>query len=235
MSEEQRAKALAAHRRGESSVAGKEVSSAVGGPPSTQKARGSSSTAPPSSPTPRQESGSRRNALVLLLVVGTAAVGFGFMIASALQRQPTPAPAPRPAASSSESGLTARAATSDFRPRGGEPPSDVLAALPVPEGSVAAPLVDKDAGGSTYDRSVSYRTTATYQQVVAFYLYSLAARKWTVQGDVQATGISGEQIISRHSGSDGFYWEAGITVYRPRAAASSPTRFAIRLYQVDDQ
>lgn len=144
----------------------------------------------------------------------------------------------------SAGGLSSMPAGSHFHPAGGEPPDNVVAAVRVPAGSQAGPLVDLSRGGGSYDRQVSFTVSAAPAQVLSFFQAQLPADHWKIQSvgpSVSQPGRQlvgqGQQVIGQQTGGDGFYWEIGVTVATPPQAASSPastTEFSVQLLQMGD-
>lgn len=139
----------------------------------------------------------RNLALVAVVVVATGAVAFAVGAAAAKPTAPGAFGAP---------GLSARSAAADFAPlnRSGLAPSDVLMALPVP---VHATVVQRanQAGAGTFDAAVTYTSPAGPAAIRQFFPAALARRQWRVS---RQAGV----ILATHPSSDGFYWEAGVTV-----------------------
>lgn len=122
--------------------------------------------------------------------------------------------------------LPARNAGPDFAPidRAHQIPGNVLAALVVPAHSRVVGRANHDRGIDTYDRSVTYVTSASTLIVRQFFPAALAHRQWRIVS-------TANPVIARHAGSDGNYWEAGITT-KPRPGGAGTT-FTLRvlLYQ----
>lgn len=175
----------------------------------------------------------RRTAAILLSLVAIAGASFALVLVSqgnqgtVITTSRTPSTLPP--------GVSSRPATADFRPAAGEPPADILSALPVPAGSTATLLVNHDQGNGGYDRTVSYTTPVTYDTTVAFYRSALASSGWKVVSQVRTPGGEGWRILATKASSEGFFWETGVTVNSPVDPSAPSTHFTVRLYQVDDQ
>ncbi len=174
--------------------------------------------------------------LVVVPLVAAALLGGGAAMAVAALHTQVRFPASPPIRADSTSGLGARSARADFHPSAGEPPRDVLSALPVPTGSRPLQYLDQDGGAGPYDRTVVYDSPLSTEQLLAFYRDELRTENWTVRSDTPDSSGTGRQILARHASSDGFYWEVGLDVRRSAAGpAAAGTRFELRLLEVQDQ
>jgi hypothetical protein len=132
-------------------------------------------------------------------------------------------------------GVSSRSSAADFHPRGGEPPSDILSSLLVPQGSTSTLLVNHDRGNGGYDRTVSYSTPLSYDRMVAYYRAALTSRHWKVVSEVRTPDGEGWRVLATKASSDGFFWETGVTVNRPVDPSNPLTHFSVRLYEIDSQ
>jgi hypothetical protein len=116
----------------------------------------------------------------------------------------------------------------------GEPPSDILGNLAVPSGSMRTRSVNSDQGGGQFDRTVSFRTGLTADQVGDLYRTLLPRLGWTVlDRGSPATGTStGTVILFKRPSGDSFYWEVGATV-SPTTSAGT-TIFSLELFELPD-
>lgn len=114
-------------------------------------------------------------------------------------------------------GLVAEKARAVIGPvvRSEEPPTDVLAALVVPKGTVAVPGTATQRGVGLYDATIDLQVPAPELDAITFFRTELKAALWSLT----STGPSGTgyQVLAQHPGSDGYEWEVGFTI--------SPTRF----------
>jgi hypothetical protein len=108
-----------------------------------------------------------------------------------------------------------------------EPPADILSALAVPTGSVARHWINIDQNQTQYDRSVSFTTGLSSDQVVDVYKTGLPKLGWKLsyQGQGTFNGVSGTEMLARRASGDGYYWEVGVIV--PPATSSGVTPFTI--------
>lgn len=99
-----------------------------------------------------------------------------------------------------------------------EVPSNLNNAFIVPKNTVPEPGANTpDLGAGEYDCFEPMATShATSNQLVSFFDTQLGARGWDL---FSRTAINGEpQSLFQKAGSDGFYWELGITVTKSTAA-----------------
>lgn len=178
---------------------------------------------------------------VLLIVVVLAASGITGMAIT------TPggkaAPTSHPARQSL--GLPARSAQASFSALGAsnQVPPDVLSAIYVPRSATLLGHTNEGRGVDSFDATLDFRTPASYNQVVSFFKAELTGSGWSLKSQGPATTASGEELLAWRAGSDGNYWEVGAVVLLPPSAATysgqstqavgGPTRFDVRLYQVD--
>jgi hypothetical protein len=114
---------------------------------------------------------------------------------------------------------------------GSEPPADILAALAVPVGSVSHRFVNIDQNQVQYDRTASFTTGLSSDQVVDFYRTLLPRLGWSIlyQGQGTSNGVSGTEVLARRASGDGFYWEVGAVV--SPATNSGVTPFTLVLFE----
>lgn len=124
-------------------------------------------------------------------------------------------------------GLPARPALVDFAPldRGNLVPANVLEALYVPADATVVGRTNKDGGAGTFDRSVTYTSPASPSAIGQFFPAELARQQWRID---ERSG----PVLAMHAGSDGNYWEVGVTI--SPIATNAPTdpggsRFVVEL------
>jgi hypothetical protein len=127
---------------------------------------------------------------------------------------------------------------------GGEPPSDITAALVVPADARLTAHHVSDAGIDLFDGTVDLSTSASRTAVVAFYRYELKHLGWDITLVTASATGSGTQIYALHPSADGYTWEVGVLVEDANGAISSalggdaaprPTSsVALRLIERDD-
>jgi hypothetical protein len=114
-----------------------------------------------------------------------------------------------------------------------EPPADILSALAVPTGSVRRSWVNIDQNQTQYDRTASFTTGLSSDQMVDVYKTLLPRLGWKLlyQGQGSANGVSGTEVLARRGSGDGYYWEVGAIV--PPATSSGVTPFTLVLIEQD--
>lgn len=168
-------------------------------------------------------------------------------LADALTSSHHSAPPPRIAAGpvAGSDGLFAESGSGPLHPiaRVGQPPSDILAAVALPEGTVAVPGTAVDRSLGQYDASMTVQIPASEERVIGFLRTELAATHWHVLSS-GARSDGGFQFLAQHPGSDGNEWELGVTLSPTAfssavAGVSTPsggvTPASVRLFVVSDQ
>jgi hypothetical protein len=116
----------------------------------------------------------------------------------------------------------------------GEPPADILGNMAVPAASPVTGTVDSDQGQGQFDRTVSFHSGLSSNQVVDVYRTLLPRLGWQVVyvGSAAQRGKQGTEVLGRHGSGDGFYWEVGVVVSPTTSSGSTP--FSVELFQLDD-
>jgi hypothetical protein len=121
---------------------------------------------------------------------------------------------------------------------GGQPPQNILNAIPLPEGATVKTGSATDNGIGLYDHTLSFTVGVSEQKVISFFRAELKALKWQQVTEGPAShGAAGYQIVSQHPGSDGNEWEIGVTVSPTTFATGSTaqtTPFSMRVFAVSD-
>ena len=114
-----------------------------------------------------------------------------------------------------------------------EPPADILSALAVPTGSVLRHWVNIDQNQTQYDRTASFTTGLSSDQVIDVYKTGLPRLGWKLlyQGQGNSNGVSGTEVLARRASGDGYYWEAGVIV--PPSTSSGVTPFTVVVLEQD--
>jgi hypothetical protein len=112
-----------------------------------------------------------------------------------------------------------------------EVPSNIDSVFIVPEHTVARPGANTpDLGAGEYDCYEPMRTSgASSGSLIKFFDTQLEARGWSLFSKGSSSGKP--QSLFQKAGDDGFYWEAGVTVYK-----STPTYidWTFTIYQNSD-
>ncbi len=145
---------------------------------------------------------------------------------------------------------------------GNLPPVNVLNAIRVPADSKSAASIIQDSSSGTFDRTLDLSATQSPSSLNSFFESELRSKGWLYLGSFRQTSgstgagaanLSGSsQILAKRAGSDGNYWEVGVSIIggapssKPVASTSLPignkatasskvTKFQIRIFQVVDE
>jgi hypothetical protein len=117
----------------------------------------------------------------------------------------------------------------------GRPPANVVGVLVVPEGATVVRGSATDHSVGLYDRSLGFTTASSEADVIAFYRAELPAQGWKLLSQGPPSTGTGYEVLAKIAGTDGYYWEAGVTVSPTTfAGAAQATPFTIRLFAVSD-
>jgi hypothetical protein len=116
----------------------------------------------------------------------------------------------------------------------GEPPADILGNLAVPADSTFSHFVNADQNAGQFDRTVSFHTGLSSEQVVDVYRTLFPKLGWKViyAGTGAARDSNGTEVLAKKGSGDGFYWEAGVVVSPTTSAGSTP--YSIELFELPD-
>ena len=116
----------------------------------------------------------------------------------------------------------------------GEPPADILGNLAVPAGSAITRTENSDQGASQFDRTVTFRTGLSADQVADLYRTLLPRLGWKVtdQGSPATGSAPGTVILFKKGSGDSFYWEVGATV--SPTTVTGTTTFSLELFELPD-
>ncbi len=116
----------------------------------------------------------------------------------------------------------------------GEPPADILGNLAVPSGAAVTHTVNSDQNAAQFDRTVSFRTGLSSDQVVDVYRNLLPRLGWRViYVGAAKQQAAGTEVLAKKGSGDGFYWEAGAVVSPTTSAGITP--FSIQLFERPDE
>ncbi len=99
-------------------------------------------------------------------------------------------------------------------------PSNVLAALLIPQNSTRTGWHNYDQGNGPYDREISITVQANAGATKNFFTATLNNMAWKILSTQVVS--NGTEILALHSGSDGYFWEIGVTI-TSRASNSTPS------------
>jgi hypothetical protein len=116
----------------------------------------------------------------------------------------------------------------------GEPPADILGNLAVPTDSTFTHFINSDQNETQFDRTVSFHTGLSSEQVVDVYRTLFPKLGWKViyAGSGAERDSSGTEVLAKKGSGDGFYWEAGVVVSPTSSAGTTP--YSIELFELPD-
>jgi hypothetical protein len=123
---------------------------------------------------------------------------------------------------------------------GGAVPRNIDSSLTIPQGARLVGTTNFDGGSGQFDRLVKLSTSYSMGSLVANYQTELALNGWKANGTTAVANSlgSGTQILATHPGSDGYYWEVGVTIYpgtlKEVSSALATSRITLRLLQIAD-
>jgi hypothetical protein len=117
----------------------------------------------------------------------------------------------------------------------GRPPANVIGALVVPVDASVVPGSSTDQSIGLYDRSIGFTDPRAEEDVIAFYRAELPAQGWKILSQGPPHSGTGYEILGQLAGTDGYFWEVGVTVSPTTfAGATQSTPFTMRLFAVSD-
>ncbi len=121
----------------------------------------------------------------------------------------------------------------------GEPPSNILNAVSAPVGSVRISDLNNAAGAGQFDSQVTLRSGDSQAALLTFYAADMKLQGWQVFDRGPAANNPGAlEVLGKLAGSDGYYWEMGVTIPPTTFPAGGPahgeTAFTVRLLQQED-
>lgn len=132
-------------------------------------------------------------------------------------------------------------AVADFSPITplGVVPRDVLTALLIPQKSTRTSWHNYDQGNGQYDREITISVQADPNSTKKFFKAALSDMAWKILSSQDVS--NGYEILGLHSGSDGHFWEIGVTISTgspvPRSGTPNSTdsrsSVALRLLQYE--
>ncbi|MHB1486899.1 MAG: hypothetical protein ACYCZM_05010, partial [Acidimicrobiales bacterium] len=94
----------------------------------------------------------------------------------------------------------------------GNPPPDILGSTVVPDAASPSQYVNNDQSSGPYDRSVTFSLHGLFNDVLGFFTYQLKDRGWRIGSTTKPAHHEGLEILAMRPGSDGFFWQVGVTV-----------------------
>jgi hypothetical protein len=114
----------------------------------------------------------------------------------------------------------------------GEPPADILGNLAVPAASPITHTLNIDQSAGQFDRTVSFTSGLSSDQMVDVYRTLLPRLGWRVIYVGPQRGGLGTEVLAKKGSGDGFYWEVGAVASPTTSAGTTP--FSLRLLELPD-
>ena len=178
-----------------------------------------------------------------MIVIGLAALILVLFVTIAIVSTQSPTPVERSGGTVVVPGVTLRATSAAglLSPIvvAGEPPANILNAVSLPVGSVRISHLNNAAGAGQFDSQVSFRSDDSQAALLAFYAADMKLQGWQVFDRGPAANNPGAlEVLGKLAGSDGYYWEMGVTIPPTTFPAGGPahgvTDFTVRLLQQED-
>ncbi len=116
----------------------------------------------------------------------------------------------------------------------GEPPKDILRSVVFPTG-ISVPTGKPSPGeASSFDQTLIFTSPASSQSLYTFFHDQMKGRGWKIFSTGAPVNARGVQMLAQRSGSDGWYWEQGVTVSPTvfsHGGTVQSTKVTVRLYQ----
>jgi hypothetical protein len=178
-----------------------------------------------------------------MVVLGLAVLILAVFVTLGIVSSQSPAPVKTSGAPSAVPGSPLRAgpAADALHPivSSGEPPSNILNAVTVPQGSVRISHQNNASGAGQFDAQVTLRSTDSQGALLTFFAATMHQQGWQVFDKGAAANNPGAlEVLGKLAGTDGYYWEMGATIspttFGHGAPASGETNITIRLLQQND-
>jgi hypothetical protein len=178
-----------------------------------------------------------------MIVLGLAVLIIVLFVSLSLATSSQPAPVRTKSAPQTVSGsnLKATPAAKALAPiiKAGQPPDNIINAVDIPVGAVRLSSLNNAGESGQYDSQVSLRSDASQGALLAFYASDMKSQGWQVfDRGPAANDPNALEVLGKLAGTDGYYWEMGVTVqpttFGKGAPASGDTTFTVRLLQEPD-
>jgi hypothetical protein len=178
-----------------------------------------------------------------MIVLGLAVLIIVLFVSLSLATSSQPAPVHKNAGVLSVVGssLKAAPAAKALAPiiRQGQPPANIVSAVDIPVGAVRTSRLNNAGQSGQYDSQVTLHSDASQGALLAFYASDMKSRGWQVfDRGPAANDPNALEVLGKLAGTDGYYWEMGVTVqattFGKGAPAAGDTPFTVRLLQEPD-
>ena len=165
---------------------------------------------------------------MLIVVVGAVGLGIGFLLPAILNAKPQHLP--------TTTNLSPEPGASFWTPilNQGDPPSDVLQNLVIPQGAKVTSYDNLDGGTSQYDRSATFFVAASSTDVLGFYNVELASLGWKLRGAAPTKDHKGPTILAYRFSHDSYEWQLQVGAEPTVSNGSSGSKLTIEAYQTSD-
>ncbi len=152
-----------------------------------------------------------------MIVLGLAVLIIVLFVGLALATSSQPAPVHRNAGVQAVVGssLKATPAATALAPivSQGQPPANIVNAVDIPVGAVRTSHLNNAGQSGQYDSQVSLRSDASQGALLAFYASDMKSQGWQVfDRGPAANDPHALEVLGKLAGTDGYYWEMGVTV-----------------------
>jgi hypothetical protein len=178
-----------------------------------------------------------------MIVLGLAVLIIALFVSLSLltSSQPTPVHTGGAPLDVTGSSLKAAPAATALAPiiSQGQPPANIVNAVDIPVGAVRLSHQNNAAESGQYDSQVSLRSDASQGSLLAFYASDMKSEGWQIfDRGAASNDANALEVLGKLAGTDGYYWEMGVTVqatsFGHGAPAAGATTFTIRLLQEPD-
>lgn len=178
-----------------------------------------------------------------MIVLGLAVLILAVFITIAVvtSQSPTPVKTSTTARVVPGSAIRAVAAADTLKPivSSGQPPSNVINAVDIPVGAIRVAQQNNADESGQYDSQITVRSDDSQGALLAFYAADLKWEGWQVfDRGPAANDPTATEVLGKLAGTDGYYWEIGVTIPPTTFGAGAPaggwTNVTIRLLQEGD-
>lgn len=113
----------------------------------------------------------------------------------------------------------------------GQPPSDVLNNLVIPQIAVSTGYDNLDANAGQYDRSATFFVASSTSDVLGFYNVELPGLGWKLRGSGPTRDHRGTILLAYRFSQDSFTWQVQISVEPVTRAGGHGTKLTVEAYQ----
>jgi hypothetical protein len=164
-----------------------------------------------------------------VVIVGAVGLGIGFLLPSILHAKPRQLP--------TTTDLSPQPASTIWTPivYQGEPPSDVLSNLVVPQGARVVSYDNLDGSTSQYDRSVTLWVDTDPSDVLGFYHVELPALGWKLRGAAPTADRKGTIILGYRFSKDSYQWQIHASAEPETRGGIAGSKVVVEAYQQSDE